>query len=133
MKISRKLLDEIVAHALDERPNECCGMVSGRDGVATEVFRARNALASPFSFDMEPQDQLGIYTTIEERGEEILALYHSHTRSPAEPSQSDRNNAVSWPDPVWVIVSLEDPESPAVRGWDMRDGEVSEVGMEITG
>ena len=131
MKIARKLLDEIVAHALDDRPNECCGMVSGAGGVATEVFRARNALASPFSFDMEPQDQLAIYTTIEERGEEIVALYHSHTKSPAEPSQSDRNNAVSWPDPVWIIVSLQDPDEPDVRGWDMRDGEVAEVELEI--
>ncbi|MDQ2675257.1 MAG: M67 family metallopeptidase [Actinomycetota bacterium] len=131
MRISRTLLDEIVAHALEDRPNECCGMVSGAAGTATEVFRARNALASPYSFDMEPQDQLAIYTTIEERGEEILALYHSHTKSPAEPSQSDRNNAVSWPDPVWIIVSLQDPDSPDVRGWDMRDGKVSEVELEI--
>ena len=131
MKLARKLLDEIVAHALDDRPNECCGMVSGTEGVATEVFRARNALASPFSFDMEPQDQLTIYTAIEERGEEIVALYHSHTKSPAEPSQSDRNNAVSWPDPVWIIVSLQDPDKPDVRGWDMHDGRVEEVELEI--
>jgi proteasome lid subunit RPN8/RPN11 len=133
VKIAQDLLDEIAAHALEDRPNECCGMVSGLDGVATEVFRARNALASPFSFDMEPSDQFGIYTTIEDRGEEIIAIYHSHTKSPAEPSQSDRNNARSWPDPVWLIVSLADPENPDVRGWDMSDGKVSEVELEITG
>jgi len=132
VKISRNLVDEIVAHALEDRPNECCGMVSGSNGKATEVFRARNALASPFSFDMEPSDQFAIYTTIEDRDEEILAIYHSHTKSPAEPSQSDRNNARSWPDPIWLIVSLADPDAPVVRGWDMRDGEVAEVEMEIT-
>ena len=131
VKITQKLIDEIIAHALEERPNECCGMVSGSRGVATEVFRARNALASPFSFDMEPSDQIGIYTAIEDRGEEILAIYHSHTKSPAEPSQSDRNNARSWPDPVWVIVSLADPGEPVLRGWDMRDGKVGEVELEI--
>ncbi len=131
MKIAKDLADEIIAHALEDRPNECCGMVSGADGAATEVFRARNALASPFSFDMEPSDQFGIYTTIEDRGEEILAIYHSHTKSPAEPSQSDRNNARSWPDPVWLIVSLADPENPDLRGWDMRDGKVAEVELEI--
>jgi len=107
-------------------------MVSGSNGKATEVFRARNALASPFSFDMEPSDQFAIYTTIEDRGEEILAIYHSHTKSPAEPSQSDRNNARSWPAPVWLIVSLADRDDPVVRGWDMRDGEVAEVELEIT-
>ncbi len=130
VKIAQNLVDEIVAHALEDRPNECCGMVSGSDGVATEVFRARNALASPFSFDMEPSDQFGIYTTIEDRGEEILAIYHSHTKSPAEPSQSDRNNARSWPDPVWLIVSLADADNPVLRGWDMRDGKVEEVEIE---
>lgn len=130
VKIAQNLVDEIIAHALEDRPNECCGMVSGSDGVATEVFRARNALASPFSFDMEPSDQFGIYTTIEDRGEEILAIYHSHTKSPAEPSQSDRNNARSWPDPVWLIVSLADADNPVLRGWDMRDGKVEEVEIE---
>ena len=131
VKIAQTLVDEIVAHALEDRPNECCGMVSGSDGVATEVFRARNALASPFSFDMEPSDQFGIYTTIEDRGEEILAIYHSHTKSPAEPSQSDRNNARSWPDPVWLIVSLADADNPVLRGWDMRGGKVAEVELEV--
>lgn len=131
MKISRELLDEIVAHALDARPNECCGMVSGSSGEATEVFRAVNALASPYSFDMEPGDQFRIYSTIEDRGEEIVAIYHSHTKSPAEPSQSDRNNARSWPDPVWLICSLADPDEPVVRGWDMRAGGVEEVSLDV--
>jgi proteasome lid subunit RPN8/RPN11 len=131
VRIARQLLDEIVAHALEDRPNECCGMVAGSGGAATEVFRARNALASPFSFDMEPSDQFRIYTEIEDRGEEILAIYHSHTKSPAEPSQSDRNNARAWPDPVWLIVSLADPDDPVVRGWDMRDGKAEEISLEI--
>lgn len=108
-------------------------MVSGAAGKATEVFRARNALASPFSFDMEPSDQIGIYTTIEDRGEEILAIYHSHTKSPAEPSQSDRNNARSWPDPVWLIVSLADPDNPELRGWDMSGASPAEVELQISG
>ena len=131
MRIARHHLDEIIAHSLEERPNECCGMVAGTDGAATEVFRARNALASPFSFDMEPADQIGIYTTIEDRGEEILAIYHSHTKSPAEPSQQDRNQAKLWPDPVWLICSLADADEPVVRGWDMSSGDVREVQLEI--
>ena len=131
MKISQQQLDEIVAHALEDRPNECCGMVSGFDGAATEVFRGFNELASPFSFKIETNDMLRIYNTIEDRGEDLLAIYHSHTKSPAEPSQQDRNQAELWPDPVWVIVSLADPDNPDVRGWDMRDGKVAEVELEI--
>lgn len=133
MEIRQEFVDQIVAHALEDRPNECCGIVAGTGGAATEVFPARNALASPFSFDMDPQDQFAIYTAIEDRGEEILAIYHSHTKSPAEPSQSDRNNARSWPDPIWLIVSLADPANPVLRGWDMRDGQVAEVALKVTG
>jgi proteasome lid subunit RPN8/RPN11 len=131
VKVAQALIDEIVAHALEDRPNECCGMVSGSGGVSTEVFRARNALASPYSFDMEPADQIGIYTTIEDRGEEIVAIYHSHTKSPAEPSQQDRNQAKLWPDPVWLICSLANLSEPVVRGWNMRDGKVIEVELEV--
>ncbi|MDQ3728253.1 MAG: M67 family metallopeptidase [Actinomycetota bacterium] len=131
MRIAKSYLDEIVAHALEDRPNECCGMVSGSGDTATEVFRAFNELASPMSFNIEPNDLHRIYTTIEDRGEDLLAIYHSHTKSPAEPSQQDRNQAKLWPDPVWLICSLADPENPVVRGWDMRDGKVVEVELEL--
>ena len=131
MKIAQDLADEIVAHALEDRPNECCGMVSGADGEATEVFRARNALASPYSFDMEPSDQFGIYTTIEDRGEEILAIYHSHTKSPAEPSQSDRNNArvVARPGLAHRLACRPGQPGAPRLGHARRQG--SEVALEI--
>ena len=131
MRISQSHLDEIVTHSIEDRPNECCGMVSGSGGATTEVFRAFNALASPLSFNIEPNDLHRIYTTIEDRGEDLLAIYHSHTKSPAEPSQQDRNQAKLWPDPVWLICSLADPENPVVRGWDMRDGKVVEVELDL--
>jgi len=131
MRIAKSFIDEIIDHSLEDRPNECCGMVSGSEGVATEVFRALNALASPMSFSIEPNDLHRIYTTIEDRGEDLLAIYHSHTKSPAEPSQQDRNQAKLWPDPVWLICSLADPENPVVRGWDMRDGQVVEVELGV--
>ena len=89
MRIPKRIADEIVAHSREEAPNECCGLVSGRKGVATEVFRARNEMASPLAYNVHPQDLLRITEAIESRGEELAAIYHSHTRSPAEPSQTD--------------------------------------------
>src|SRR6266545_8170492 len=83
VRIAKPLLEEIVAHARDDAPNECCGMVAGSNGAATRVYRARNAEESPFRYTIHPQDQFKITMEIEDRGEEIAAIYHSHTKSPA--------------------------------------------------
>jgi proteasome lid subunit RPN8/RPN11 len=131
VRIARELVDEIVAHAREEAPNECCGMVSGADGRATAVHRARNAEASPLRYTIHPQDQLRITMEIEERGEEIAAIYHSHTKSPAEPSQTDINLAENWPDPLYVICSVADASAPDVRAFSIRDGRVEEVELHV--
>jgi proteasome lid subunit RPN8/RPN11 len=130
MRIRRELVDEIVAHAREDAPNECCGLVAGRDGRATAVHRARNAFESPFRYEIHPQDQFRITMQIEEAGEEIAAIYHSHTRSEAYPSQTDVNLARNWPDQVYLICSVAD-EEPVVRAFEIRDGEVSETNLEV--
>jgi [CysO sulfur-carrier protein]-S-L-cysteine hydrolase len=129
--IARQLLDKIVAHALEEAPNECCGMVAGSDGTATRVYRARNAEASPLRYLIHPQDQYRITMEIAERGEEIAAIYHSHTASPAEPSQTDINLAENWPDPLYLICSVADPAAPSVRGFLIRDRRIEEVELDV--
>jgi proteasome lid subunit RPN8/RPN11 len=131
LQIAGQLLDEIVAHARDEAPNECCGMVAGSDGRATRVYRARNAEASPLRYTIHPQDQFRITMEISERGEEIAAIYHSHTSSPAEPSQTDISLAENWPDPVYLICSLDGPDAPSVRGFTIRDRLVEEVELDV--
>jgi [CysO sulfur-carrier protein]-S-L-cysteine hydrolase len=131
MRIARALLDEIVAHAREEAPNECCGMLAGEDGRATRVYRARNAEASPLRYTIHPQDQIRTMMEIEKRGEELAAIYHSHTKTAAEPSQTDINLAENWPDPLYLICSLADPENPDVRGFSIRDGRVEEVDLHV--
>ena len=106
-------------------------MVAGADGLATRVYRARNAEESPFRYTIHPQDQFRITMEIEDRGEEIAAIYHSHTKSPAEPSQTDINLAENWPEPLYLICSLADPDAPQVRAWSIRDGEVREVDLDV--
>ena len=131
MRIPRPVHDEIVAHSLEDAPNECCGLVAGRDGAATRVFRARNEFESPLRYNVHPQDLLRITAEIEEAGEELAAIYHSHTRSAAYPSQTDVNLAANWPDPVYLICSLEDPDAPVLRGFTIRDGAIEEADLEI--
>ncbi len=130
LKISRGLLDQMVAHAVDDNPNECCGLVGGDGDTAATVYRAENAERSPYRYSIAPREQLELMNRIEEAGEEIVGIYHSHTRTAAYPSQTDINLATGWPDSVYLIVSLEDPDSPYVRGFRIRDGEVEDVDLQ---
>ena len=129
MRISRSLLDEMIAHARADAPNECCGMIGGRDGEAEKVVRVKNAAASPLRYEVEPRDQLRIETTIEDSGWELGAIYHSHTRSEAYPSQTDVNLAF-YPEALYVIIGVQG-EEPDVRAWSIVDGQVSERELEI--
>src|ERR671911_932018 len=126
MRIPRHIVDEIVAHSRQDAPNECCGMIGGRDGEATSLYRARNADESPLRYTVHPQDQFRIMEEIDERGEELTAIYHSHTGSAAYPSQTDINLAEGWPDPLYLICSVADPGSPELRAFAIREGRVEE-------
>jgi proteasome lid subunit RPN8/RPN11 len=130
VKISRDLVDEMVAHAREDLPNECCGMIGGRDGTATRVVRVENAAASPLRYEMDPQGQFDALKAIEDEGEDLLGIYHSHTRSAAYPSQTDVNQAVAWPEQVYVIVSLAE-EEPDVKAYDLRDLRIADVALDV--
>jgi len=131
MRIARHLIDEMVAHAREELPNECCGMVGGSDGEATGVIRVENSAASPLRFEMDPQGQYDALKQIEDGGGELLAIYHSHTKSAAYPSQTDVNQAVNWPDAIYVIVSLQDPDAPEVRAYWLKDLSIGDAELVI--
>ena len=132
MRIPRALVDEMVAHAREDLPNECCGMVAGLDGEATEVIRVENAAASPLRYEMDPKAQYEAWKSIEDGGKELLAIYHSHTKSAAYPSQTDVNQAVAWPDQVYLIVSLADEDSPVVKGYFLRDLRIADAEISIS-
>lgn len=132
MKISQQLVDEMVAHAREDLPNECCGMVGGRDGEATAVIRVGNSAASPLRYEMDPQEQYDALKSIEDEGGELLAIYHSHTKSAAYPSQTDVNQAVAWPDQVYVIVSLADSGAPDVKGFLLKDLKIEDVALDVS-
>jgi [CysO sulfur-carrier protein]-S-L-cysteine hydrolase len=124
MRIRRDLYDEIVAHAREEAPNECCGIVGSRDGDAVSVYRAENAAASPLRYEIDPAELYRLHSALDDDDLELGAIYHSHTRSDPVPSQTDINLAF-YPDALYVIVGLHGAE-PDTRAYAIRDGEVSE-------
>jgi proteasome lid subunit RPN8/RPN11 len=132
VKISQALIDEMVAHAREDLPDECCGMIGGRDGVATGVVRVENAAHSPLRYEMDPQGQYDALKEIEAAGDELIGIYHSHTRSAAYPSQTDVNEARMWPEQVYVIVSLEDEEAPDVKAYDLADLKIADVDLDVS-
>jgi [CysO sulfur-carrier protein]-S-L-cysteine hydrolase len=131
MRLPRPLLEEIVAHARAEAPNECCGMIAARNGEAVAVHRARNAAASPLRYEMDGMEQYRIQTAIEDAGLDLGAIYHSHTRSDPIPSQTDINLAF-YPEALYVIVGVKG-EEPDVRAWRIADGAYTEQPLEIAG
>jgi [CysO sulfur-carrier protein]-S-L-cysteine hydrolase len=133
VRIPQPIVDEIVAHALEEAPNECCGLIGGSDGEARTIHRARNEFESPLRYNVHPADLFRINEEIEAAGDQIAGIYHSHTRSEAWPSQTDVNLASGWPDPVYLICSVLDPDEPVVRGFRLRDGGIDEVELETVG
>jgi proteasome lid subunit RPN8/RPN11 len=132
MRIARSLLDQIVAQARDEAPNECCGIVGSRDGRAVKLFKARNARASPLAYEIDGADLMRIYDEIDAQDMQVGIIYHSHTRSEPVPSQTDINLASPFlPDAVYVIAGVKDPAHDDVRAWHIRDGQVSEASLEV--
>ena len=130
MKIARDLYDEMIEHAREEAPNECCGMVGSSNGEALAVYRAVNAEASPLRFRIDPEEQLELNNRMEEAGLELGAIYHSHTRTEPRPSQTDINFAKLWPGVLWIIVGLADGEVD-VRTWRIDDGKVADAELVV--
>lgn len=134
LRLPRRFSDAIVDQALAEHPNEACGLLGGHnsdDGLtATKLFRMTNAERSPVIYRMEPVEQLRVFNEMESEGLELVAIYHSHTRSPAYPSATDVSLAY-YPEAVYLIISLADANAPVLRGFRIVEGKVSEESVEI--
>lgn len=126
MRISRAHRDELIAHAREDAPNECCGYVTIDDGLIEAVERGENERRSPYGYVLDSKSRFDVWK-LEENGVQV-GTYHSHPRSPAEPSQTDINleGEPGW---LYVIVSLT--HEPAVRAWWIRNGEVEEEVLDV--
>jgi [CysO sulfur-carrier protein]-S-L-cysteine hydrolase len=129
MRMTRPQWDAIVEHARDDAPNECCGLLWGREGTVEEVERAENKRHSPYGFELTGTTLLKA-NDLDDDGWEV-GVYHSHPRSAPEPSQTDINLA-QYPHWTWLIVSLEHEDEPLIRAWRIAEGTVAEEPIEVT-
>ena len=133
ISVPSNFVDEMIEHAVQENPNECCGILAGKDGLISALYRVRNSTPSPYRYVMDPGEQLKAMKDADERSLDLMAFYHSHTHSPAYPSETDTRMAVEsgWVDFCYVLVSLEKQE-PEVRFYMVdAKGDISNEEFEI--
>ena len=122
MVIPREIRAELEAHARAEKPNEACGLLALKNGVAQRYIPARNAAASPYRFELETDPENWF---LEDDGYE-LAVFHSHVSSPPRPSRTDVENIGLWQGRPYLILSLGTGELAA---WRIADGEISPLSL----
>jgi len=131
LQLPKAFADEIIAHAREQEPDECCGLLAGKNGLAEKLYRITNSEHSPTRYFMEPQELYDALKDMDdENGLDLLAIYHSHPRSQAYPSATDVKLA-TWPEATYIIVSLSDRERPAMRAFHIVDDRIAEAEMEV--
>ncbi len=129
LRLPDRLRASIVEHARDHTPRECCGIVSGRNGELVEVHWLTNTEPGNTRYLFDDEEFFRVYWEIENRGHSLAVVYHSHPETEAYPSRTDVEFAF-WPEAVYLICSLQYPESPTVRGYRIVDGSITEVDIE---
>jgi proteasome lid subunit RPN8/RPN11 len=130
VRLARAIYDEIVAHALEDRPYEVCGILAGSGDQVTRSFRARNTEQSPVRYEIDPHDLIRIFREIDDADLDHLGIYHSHTHTRAYPSETDKRLA-TYPEALYFIVSLMDEQAPYVKAFYIREGAVVEEPIQV--
>ena len=125
------MVDQVVAHARRDHPDECCGVIAGKDGVATRLFEMDNAERSPTGFVFDSAQWLTVYRDLDDADEEPLVVYHSHTATEAYPSRTDVRWSATAGFPHWLLVSTRD-ERDEVRAFTIEGGVVTEQEVRVT-
>ncbi|WCM94905.1 M67 family metallopeptidase [Acidovorax sp. NCPPB 2350] len=132
LRLPREIADAVLRHAMEAHPIEACGVIAGPScGPASRCIPLRNAAGSTDAFRFDPREQLAVWRDLDTRDEVPLALYHSHTSSPAFPSREDVAFAVD-PSPHYLIVSTATPQDPELRSFRITSGRVTEETLVIT-
>jgi [CysO sulfur-carrier protein]-S-L-cysteine hydrolase len=134
LSIDGDLIDAIVAHARQDHPDEACGVIAGPAGSdrPVRIVPMTNAERSPTFYRFDSLEQLAVWREMDEREEEPVVIYHSHTATEAYPSRSDVALAAE-PAAHYVLVSTRDPTQVELRSFRIVDGEVTEEAVQITG
>ncbi|MCC6790757.1 MAG: M67 family metallopeptidase [Thermomicrobiales bacterium] len=126
VQLPAAMRDEIIAHAREEAPRECCGVIAGRDGEFLELHRMVNLYPGVDFYEPDSNELYLLYRDLDDRGLEFAAIYHSLPVSVAYPSVRDVEHA-GWPDSVYLICSLEFPEAPTIRAFRIADETITEL------
>ena len=165
LHIPSGIIQDMIAHARELAPHECCGMLSGKDGTVNACYRITNVLAamtehelsrfegaklsdlqrlSPeeradIAFQMDAREMAMAQRDIRTKNADLIGFYHSHTASPARPSQTDITIAMEFesyrtklnlPEPLHLIVSLEQADSPDIRAYRIQDSQATEISIQ---
>ncbi len=155
LAIPRQILDDLVAHARELDPFECCGLLAGKDGAVTRQYRITNTVAkdaqavrvfdeanvkqlghltdtakAEVAYFMDPKEMLAAFKDMRDRQLDLTVIYHSHPHSPAYPSMTDVGLAY-YPDAAYVIVSLENKSRPDIRAYWIKNRQVSPAEFRV--
>lgn len=137
IKIPRRLLAELITHAMQDDPNECCGLLLGVGDEADEIYRMSNVNSKSVSrYTMQPGELVEAQEKVKKSGREFVAIYHSHTFTQGYPSMTDISNAVEIASisTRHVIISLVEKTRPVVRAFSITgSSEVTELIVETDG
>ncbi len=129
LKLTRADCEAMLAQARSAYPLEVCGLMAGRGDRVRQLYPVANRLASPYAYEMEPEEQIQAMLDMEDRGWEMLAIYHSHPHGPDTPSATDVAKAF-YPDVAQVIVSLRE-QPPSVRAFLIADGNIFDIPLQV--
>jgi proteasome lid subunit RPN8/RPN11 len=133
LRISRALLDQVIAHARADHPDEACGIIAGPAGTGRpeRFVPMTNAERSPTFYRFDSMEQLAVWREMDDNDEEPVVVYHSHTATQAYPSRTDIALA-SEPDAHYLLVSTREPDLAEVRSYLIVDGAVTEEPVHVT-
>lgn len=129
MRVAAGVIADMLAHAREEAPRECCGLLIGTSDAIERSVRARNLADRATRYLIDPEDHFAAIHAARKEGHEVVGAYHSHPSGPPVPSDTDRAEANSGADFVYVIVSLMDED---VRAYRAENGMLVPQSLEAT-
>jgi proteasome lid subunit RPN8/RPN11 len=130
IEMTRSQYEAMILQLRTAYPLEACGLMAGLNDRVIRLYPVSNIKQSPVAYEMDPAEQLAAIIDLEERGWELLAIYHSHPQGPQVPSATDIDQAY-YPETAYIIVSFSDPGRPSTRAFTINSGAVAEIPIHL--
>ena len=129
IELTTEMRDQLVAHAKAELPNECCGYITGQNGVCKTLYKMTNIEASPTYFEFDPKEQFQVVKSARKVNEVPVVVYHSHPGSPARLSERDLE-LLNDPEMTYLIISLQG-NSTDLKAYRIIDEQIHNVKLNV--